>query len=73
MGKSKAKRHGAPYEVVGSSEILRELQNISAQLRNGKSPPSTKWYDRLHDGATKFAKYVGIPSLIIASFGPVQN
>jgi hypothetical protein len=54
----------------------RDFKKLRYQLRNlrGSAPTlkkSTKWYERLHDRVMFFAKYVGIPGVIIAAVGPV--
>jgi tetratricopeptide (TPR) repeat protein len=56
--------------AVSNHEIISELKKIRAQLER---KPAKKWYDKLYNVAILFAKYVGIPGVIIAAIGPTQK
>src|SRR5258708_39219905 len=67
--KANIKRARAPSE----RQLLNELRQLGSLIKSSQTKKPSTWYERLHDRVTFFAKYIGIPGIIIAAIGPVQK
>jgi tetratricopeptide (TPR) repeat protein len=57
-------------ELLARRQAIVELRKIRAILEPNKRK---RWYEKLYSKILTFAKYVGIPALIIAAIGPIQK
>lgn len=64
-----------PKRLHRSTEraIAQELSEIRKLLTDARPSAPRHWYDRIYARVVLFAKYVGIPGIILAAIGPVEK
>jgi tetratricopeptide (TPR) repeat protein len=54
----------------GQDVLLTRLDSLLLLLEKAHGEKPKRWYDKLHETTVFFAKYIGLPGVILAAIGP---